>query len=584
MADEVRTRAGTYASAAPRALPLLIVALGACTFWPALRAPRFLDDYLHTLMIAGKFPVPRSPFNLYDFVGDAERALFSERGLLPWWAHPALKLRFLRPISSALMWFEQRVLHFGVGAQHLHSFAWWLACVLGARALFRRLVPERAALIATLIFAFAPCHAMPLAWIANRNALVSIALGLAALASYLGWRARPSLARGLASGVLFSAAVLSGEYALCFGGYVLALELKQHGDAWWRRALALSPFVVPAASYLWVRHALGYGSVGSGFYADPLAEPATFLRAAPFRLAALLGQGWLTVGTETWMIDAPHWLVFPFVLVAGTAMALLLRQVYAALPSAVRADARWLLVGSLLAVCPVLSTVPSPRLMGIALLGIAPNLALVLDHAWFHEPFAPRSRAREYLGIAAAVLGFCHFIHGPVTAWLATSQIRRDASRFVSDIAWVGKRLQAQHATEVVVLRGRVDAFFGPFAMVVGGGPWTRWEVLSDPGHLLTLRRDERTLELVVPRDSSVHPTDWFSLFRGAQEPMRVGEEHRGPSFTARVLSVGELGPTRVRVTFDAPLGPGQLWVSRRDERLRETPPPAIGFGAPSDP
>jgi len=535
-------------------------------------------------MIDGRFPVARSPFNLYDFIGDADRAQFLERGLLPWWAHPELKLRFFRPVASAVMWFEQRVLGFGVGLQHLHSFAWWLVAVFAARSLFRRLIGERAALLATLAFAFAPCHALPLSWIANRNALLSLAFGTLALNAYVEWRAHLRATHGLAAAALFTLALLSGEYALCFGGYVVALELTRSADGVGRRMLGLLVFFAPAAGYLMVRHALGYGTVGSGFYVDPVAEPWEFLRVAPFRLAALLGHGWLTLGTDTWLLGRSlEWLVFPCVGALAGGIALLLRRVYARLPPEQAPHARWLLVGSLLAILPVLSAVPSPRLMGIALLGIALHIGLILDQAWFPAPTELRTRAFERVGVAATLLGFMHFVHGPVTGWLGASTINRSATRFISDVAWVEKRLQKLHSTEVVVLRGAVDSFFGPFAMVVTGGPWTRWDILSDPMHLLTLRRDESTLDLVAPEDSSLSPSDGFSLFRGAGLPLRPNEEHHGAHFALRVMSVSEFGPTRARVTFDAPIGEEQLWVSRRGGRLFETPPPRIGYGVPSD-
>jgi len=582
----MRTNARPLVSPAQahRAVPFFIAALGVFTFLPGLRSPRFLDDYLHTLMVDGRFPVQRSPFNLYDFIGDSERVVFTERGLLPWWAHPELKLRFFRPVSSALMWFEQRVLGFGVGMQHVHSFAWWLIAVLAARALFRRLLGERAALLATLVFAFAPCHALPLSWIANRNALLSLAFGTLALNAYVAWRTQRRARNGLASLVLFALALLSGEYALCFGGYVVAFELTRTTDRVAQRVLGLLAFFAPAAGYLVVRHALGYGTVGSGFYVDPLAEPWDFLRVAPLRLASLLGNGWLTLGTDTWLLGrAWEWVIFPCIGLLAVGIALLLRRTYAALPPEQRSQARWLLIGSLLSILPVLSAVPSPRLMGIALLGIALQVGLILDQAWFPEPSVVRTRAFEWVGVAATVLGFMHFVHGPVTGWLGASTIQRSANRFVSDVAWIEKRLHALQASEVVVLRGAVDSFFGPFALVVLGGPWTRWDILSDPQHLLTLRRDASTLELVAPEDSSLSPSDGFSLFRGAGLPLQANEEHRAARFTLRVLAVSEFGPTRARITFDEPIGEGQLWISRRGGRLHETPPPRIGYGIPSD-
>lgn len=555
--------------------------LGLLTFFPALITPRFLDDYLHALMLDGRFPVPRSPFNLYDFVDDTNRALFFERGLLPWWAHPELKLRFLRPLASALLWLEH-TLGVGIVLQHLHSFAWWLGAVFSARALFRRVFSPRVALMATFIFALAPCHALPLAWVANRNALLSLVFGLWGLAAYLRLREQPSFARALATLSAFSAALLAGEYALCFTGYVVAYELTHKEPRLARRALALLP-LLPVAGYLAARARLDYGAFGSGFYIDPIHEPWTFLRIVPWRLAILLSQGFFTVGTDTWLLGEWSWLVFPFALSSLLALAFLLRGVHEALPEPTRRFARFLLLGALLAVIPVMPSFPSPRVMAIALLGIAPNIALLLDASWFVERGEHNERA-SYTGMAAVVLGFLHFIHAPVCAWLAASQLQRDASRFVADVTWVGKKLHKLGTSEVVVLRGAVDSLFAPFALVAMGGPWTRWDVLSDPGHMLALRRDERTLELVTPASSALFPFGGLNLFRSPEPRLREGDTFTTHTFALELLAMGEFGPTRARVTFERPLERDRLWIWRQHNSLREVTPPEIKFGLPSDP
>jgi hypothetical protein len=567
---------------------LVLWALGLTTgvlvYLPALATPRFLDDYIHTLMLEGRFPVPRSPFNLYDFIGDENRELFLERGLLPWWTHPELKLRFFRPLSSILMWLDQRVLGLSVLGQHLHSFLWWGLCVLAARRLLNRMLPRRAALLATLIFAFAPCHAFPIGWTANRNALVALVLGTLALDAQERFGMRGERRAGLSALLLFSLALLAGEYALCFGGYVLALALFSTGSRAQRLASVL-PFALPAAGYLFIRGWYGYGSVGSGFYVDPLTEPLDFLVLAPFRLSVLLAQGWLTISTETWLLGSLRWLVFPTVLAAALALALLLKRLHASLASDLRTNASWLLLGSLLALLPVLPAVPSARLLGIALLGIAANIALLLDHAWFSPEQVERAHRADYAGVFVVLLAFAHLVHGPVSATLGASTLREDARNFELDVAKVRDRLQELGASEVVLLRAGVDSLFGPFALVVSGGPWTRWSILSDPGHMLALRRDAFTLELVTSSESSLYTWGEFNLFRAPNYRMKVGEQVVSRNFKLRALEVGEYGPTDALVTFNTrPSKMNALWMWRQARRLSELRLPAVGAGLPSDP
>src|SRR5262249_27126052 len=161
----------------------------------------------------------------------------------------------------------------------------------------RRLLAPRAAAIATVIFAIAPCHALPLAWLANREALISLTLGTLALGAYLRWREERTARAFAVATALFPVAVVGGDDALCLGGYVVAFEIVRR-ERPWRRISGLVPFAAPAAAYLWVRARLGYGTRGSGFYTDPFREPVAFLRVAPRRLATLLGEAWLSLDMD----------------------------------------------------------------------------------------------------------------------------------------------------------------------------------------------------------------------------------------------------------------------------------------------
>jgi hypothetical protein len=560
---------------------VLLIAAGALVFWPALSMTRFLDDYLQTLMVDGRFPVARHPLNLYDFVSDENRALFRERGLLPWWTHPQLTMRFLRPVSSFLLWFELHTLHFDVALQHAHSFLWWIAAVFAARGLYLRVLPRRAAWLALLIFAVAPCHVMPLGWIANRNALVCLVFGLLALRTHHTFceRARPEAA--LLTGLYYSLALLAGELALCFVGYMLALSLLR---ARTRRLLGLLPIALPAVVYLLTRHALGYGASGSGFYVDPLHAPWAFLRVAPFRFAALFVQTWLNVSTETWWASLPWVMVLPCAVLGAAFLIPQLRRTYARLELPVQAEARWLLLGSLLSLLPVLPTVPAARLTAVALLGAAACIALVLEHAWFGVQEVPTTRAAEWAGLGALALAFLHLVHSPVSSWLASASVHGDAQRFREDVHTIRERMDELGTREVMVLRGGVDSFFCPFATVVEGGPWSRWDILSDPHHLLTLRPEPDVLELITPPETGLFPTGGLSLFRGVSPPARADVTVSLAPFSVRVTETAGTIATRARIEFTNDLTAGRLWLSRRHGHLSELTLPEVGFGLPSDP
>jgi hypothetical protein len=122
----------------PGVLLLLLCAGGAALRVDVLDGVLLADDYDHYAMQRGLYPVPRGPLNAYDFVASPEERLtLMAHGRLPWWSDPQLQLSVLRPLSSALTWFDYAQHGVDSRAHHLHSFAWWaLLCV--AAALFYR--------------------------------------------------------------------------------------------------------------------------------------------------------------------------------------------------------------------------------------------------------------------------------------------------------------------------------------------------------------------------------------------------------------------------------------------------------------
>jgi hypothetical protein len=579
-----------------------LFAVGLWTFLPALISPLVLDDYLHSAMVRGLFPAPRGPFDLYDFASNADRRLLIERGILPWWTHPEFTIRFFRPLSSLLLWTDHRVFGGHPILLHLPSFVYWAIAVLGARRIFSRALAPRPAVVATTIFALGPWHAIPLGWLANSEALISLALGIFALDRYLVWREEKTTFAGALAFVLFSLALLGGEYALCLGGYCLALEIVDRPDGWTRALGRLLPFVVPAAGYLGVRGWLHYGALGTSFYADPLRDPDLFLRLFPLRFAALLSDGWLTIPSESWGFGDGRWGAVVFAAVAAVPLAFVIRKVLAELPEKKRKTAEAWVLGSLFAMIPVATVVPAARLLGVSAIGISGIVALVLEEAWWSERALPKigrsgphavgtpatpaeKRAREIVGTVAIFLGFAQLVHGPVTAWLSARQMRTTAVDFIEHTEWLRDKIPAPDAAEVMVIRAGGGIFFGPFAVGPEGRPPARWRTLSHTGHVMVLRKGPRTLELVTPREIPMFPGGDGNLFRTPERPFRVGDVVRVPGMNARIEALGPNGPTRVRFDFDEDIdSPAYVWTAEDAIGFKSAELPKIGFGAPFDP
>lgn len=555
----------------------IVLILGFLLNLPGLASPYWLDDYVHAAMVRGTFPAKRSPFDLYNFVADGDRALLIDRGVLPWWSSPHLKIRFFRPLASVLRWLDFKI---GDSAllHHAHSLLWWVAAVLVARSLYRKWLEPRAAIVATTVFALAPCHATPIAWLANREVLIALVFGALGLAASARVREEGGARHAIAAVACFSLALLSGEYALAFGGYVVAAAIFERGTIA-RRLGALATFGVPAIVLLVVRRALGFGNSGSGFYRDPFVQTALFVDGMPRRLARTTADAWLA-SESGWVMESSAWLVAVAIVPLIIVLALGLRATLRDQPDDRRRRALGWIVGSTLAMVPMVGVAPSSRLLGVVVLGVAPLVALVLERAWF----AAQPRTGNF-GLFAVLLAFFHLVHGPVQTFLSSKLYYDVSNLFLERARMLTERVDGKPSeAKIVLARSSWEiVLFLPFALTDDNKLPGRWWVLSLSPHTLMIRRSDRVVELLVPKGRGYFPTGPNDLFRSMDDPLHAGDEVRVPGMHATVLDTGEHGPARVRFEFDQKLE-SLVWVADGARGWRDVPPPQVGFGAPLDP
>jgi len=274
------------------------------------------------------------------------------------------------------------------------------------------------------------------------------------------------------------------------------------------------------------------------------------------------------------------------VLATMVGLVIPIRRAFAALEPRQRAALTWLLVGSLLALVPTLAVVPARRLLGVSMLGIAPVVAVLLERAWFprsDEPRVSRGRGASLASLAALGLGFAQLVHGPGTAWLQTNQHRADASDFASRVAWLRGRVGDPTTAKIGVVRGTAGVFFAPFSLDPRGVTPARWCVMAQAGHVLALRRDLYTVDLVATQGRGLYPIGERNLYRSEAAPLHTGDVIVVPGLRVTILEAGAAGPRSARFVFDD--DPATLvWVNETFAETREVELPAVDFGEPFDP
>jgi hypothetical protein len=571
-------RPKAFADMLRRAALPLVALFAVLVHSPVFTTPLFQDDYNQLAMIEGHYPSHQGPLDLYDFINDANRGPLIDRGVLPWWSHPSIELRFLRPLSSWLLWADHGVFGGGPLFQHLHSFFWWGLASTGVYLLLRQLFSRRVATLGVLVFAIAPCHGCPLSWIANREELVSIGIGIFGLLVYARWRERGRPADALASLLLFAVAMLAGEYSLCFAGYILAIEITRPRENLARRALGLLPFVVPVLAYLVTRHKLHYGAFGTGYYHDPLRDFGAYASSAPRRFAVLFTTAWAGTDDRLWA-ETAAWKLGLLLAVTVGILALLLRSTLRDLEGLARRRALWMLMGSVLAILPVMAVGPHVRLLEIPMIGVSASVALVLDHVWFPPTERPRHGVAEWTALAALALAFAHLVRAPLDAWVGHRELRRLGLNFEHEMKWLHDHAEGKSMVVLLRVNWFQTLFVAPL-MIDGTAPV---RALSfDCGRSLLLRTGPNAIDLVAG-SLPLFPVSPEDLVRNPDAPPAEGETVQLPGMRATIVALRDDGkPRRIHFEFDKDLeDPSYLWVVEKGMGFEEQKLPPPGFGEP---
>lgn len=313
-------------------------------------------------------------FELFAFADGGPRVQhWIERGLMPWWTHPELRIRFFRPLTGLTHWLDYQLWPQSPLFMHLQNALWLLLLIAAAVAVFRMLLPPKVALLAAALFALNECLAGA-AWIAGRNALLAAAFVFATIYFHHRWRNGEKRCFFHAMLTLI-AALLSSESGVSAFGYLLAYECFLSQRPYKNRGAALAPYLAILIVWKLLYAVLGYGVAHTDLYIDPF-NASEFMPAVLSRYPALLRTLLFPSGFEQYGL-----LSIGCVVLIGCAAAPVIKQ---------NATTRFFLFGMLLSLLPACSHawgVSVERLFYIPALGACGFVALVAAY-WFQRASA----------------------------------------------------------------------------------------------------------------------------------------------------------------------------------------------------
>lgn len=587
-----------------RWLVWVAVALGVALTLPSAWLGRSTDDYVQQLRLGHNPGALRgfdpAPLDLFTFASGApaQRRALMDEGVFSWWTPPGFRLAFWRPLSAATHVLDDALWPHSPALAHLHSVAWFALLLVVVGALYRRLwaglypraVTRWLAGLALLLYALDDAHGPTVGFLANRNALVAAVFSFAALLAHDRWR-RAAWRPGAALGpLLFGAGLLAGESSLAIlaylGAYVLLLD---PAPTLWRRARATAAWAAVAVAWYAAYKLQGYGTLGSGVYLDPAANPAAYASAAATRVPVLLLGQQALPWSDLWLLWPPD--IAHFVL--SLAVSVLLTGLWLLWP-VLRRDrvvAFWAL-GGFVAALPIAATFPADRLLifvGVGGMGqVAAVLALVFTRGerGFPRRFTWTDQKPWWqlnMATTALALVTIHLLISPIMLPIRARTMATvdDSQALLDDLV---PRTPDVAAQDLVVVSAPTDGLVSylPIRRAAQGTPRPAHLRLLSTGLAAADVRRPNARTLIISRPAGFLETEPERMLRAASLPFTTGERVEVPGLAVDVLAVTEDGrPRDVRFSFDHALDdPRYRWVAWQGISFAPWTPPAVGAEA----
>jgi hypothetical protein len=574
--DRVAARIRT--ALADRRVPRVVAILAAVGMLPALTGGWQFDDYFHRATMLGYGD--SKPIQVFvQYIDRAHNLSQMDFGTMPWWGSPDLHQAFLRYTSTLTMMLDYRLWPNHPALMHVHSLLWLAAAVFAAALLYREVLGSTwIAGLAALMYALDGAHAVPAAYLANRNALIACCFGFLSVLAFVRWREHGRARTRWLSVVMLALALSAGEMGLATVAYLFSYALTVDRDGIRARLMRLLPHGGVLGAWALIYKLGNFGSQGSGFYLDPLHDPLGFAGSFCQRAAFLLMGQWSPLPSEMSMAYAPGTSAFLHMSIFSFAIAAIVAALFIPLILRDRVARFWGL-GALLSLIPIAAVGPENRLLGFVGLGSMALLAQ-LTQALFAGSFGA-SVPRVWKGFAWAatlLLLLLHFIAAPFLGIARIAYQANVSSRMERAMASVPSdpRIESQD----LVLINPPDHI----SLVTAIWAVHRLENLPMPHHMRALSSGgELEVTRVGPRSLRVRfsngffPTAFSRFLRSQNDRFSPRQQLELPGLSITVEALDARGdPAQVLYEFPVPLEDSSLrWLRWHDGvYVPWTPPP----------
>jgi len=580
-ASLVRRAAGGIGTAlAHRRLPLVAAILAALGMLPALTGGFQFDDWFQRATLLGYGD--SKPIQVFvQYIDRAHNLSQIDYGTMPWWGSPDLHQAFLRYASVLTMLLDYRLWPDHPALMHLHSLLWLAAAVLAAALLYREVLGATwIAGLAALMYALDGAHAIPAAYLANRNALIACCFGFLSVLAFVRWRKLGHQSSRWLSVVMLALALSAGEMGLATAAYLFSYALTVDRDAIRARLTRLAPHGGVLAAWALIYKFGNFGSQGSGFYLDPLHNPLGFAGSFCQRAAFLLMGQWTPIPAELSMANAPGTSAFFHISVFSFVVAAILVLLF--IPLVVRDRvARFWALGALLSLIPIGAVGPENRLLGFVGLGSMALLAQLTEFVFAGSAVTPIPRVwKGFAGVATVLLLLTHLIAAPFLGIAridyqanVSARVTRAMASVPSDPGIQSQDLVLLNPPDHISLVTMIWAVH-----LLDHLPMPRhMRALSSGGELYVTRAGPRSLRVRFP--DGFFPTEYSRFMRSPNDRFSPGQHFEVPGLSVVVEALDRQGdPAQVLYEFPVPLDdPSLRWMTWHDGVYVPWTPPAIG-------